>query len=166
MKTDKIQDVFCTLICDAHSAEEQLKNELPSIVDNVKNPELAAALEKFCKQTEGQIERLESVYDMMDLKAKDRKCEAMAGYIEELNIMIDGAEEGPLRDIGVVAYGKKIGHHMIASYEALANLAEGMGNSGAAQQIKLNLQEVKDAEAQICSLGRKSVGPDAIRMAA
>lgn len=166
MKTNKIEDVFCTLLCDIHSAEEQLKNKLPGIIDQVKNPELAASLERLCKQTEGQIERLESVHDMTQIKEKDRKCMAMDGYLEELDIMISGAEEGPLRDIGVVAYGKKIGHHMIASYEALASIAEGMGNTGAAQQLKLNLQEVKDAEGQICSLGRTSIGPDAIRKAA
>lgn len=166
MKTDKIEDVFCTLLCDIHSAEEQLKNDLPKIVEKTKNPELAASLERFCKQTEAQMERLESVHDMTDIKEKDRKCLAMQGYLEELDTMISGAEEGPLRDIGIVAYGKKIGHHMIASYEALANLAEGMGNAKAAQQLKLNLQEVKDAEGQICSLGQTSIGPDAIKMAA
>ena len=166
MKTNDVNDVFCTMLCDIYDASLQLKDELPKFAENTKNAELSSAFQKNLREVEGQIERLESVYDMLDIKKKDHTCEAMKGFIEEAHTMMSGAEEGPVRDIGMVAYGKKIGHYQIASYEVLSNLAEGLGYNEAAQKLKLCLEEVKSEEGHVCELGRKDIGPDAVRMAA
>lgn len=166
MKTNKPIDVFETLLIDIYDASLQLKDELPKFAKNTKNAELSATFQKNMREVEAHIDRLEKVIDMMDLKKRDHTCEAMKGFIEEAHTMSSGSEEGPVRDLGLVAYGKKIGHYQIASYEVLANVAEGLGFQEAAQLLKLNLQESRDEEGAVCALGRKEVGPDAMRAAA
>ena len=166
MKTNDIKDVFETLLLDIYDAELKLKKELPKLAKKAKNADLSAEIQKDARLTEEQLERLETVFEKTGASKKDHECRSMNGYISEVNDMIAGAEEGPVRDLILVAYGKKIGHYQIASYEVLSNLAEGLFDAEVSQLLKLNLKANRDMEGHICELGRKDIGPDAVRKAA
>ena len=77
LKTDKLDDVFHTELCDILNAEKQLTKALPKMAENASSPQLAAGFTTHLAETEGQIVRLERIHEMLDLKIVNQKCDAM-----------------------------------------------------------------------------------------
>ena len=83
MAVTSIEDLFVNELRDIYSAEKQLTRALPRMAKAAKHPELRDAFESHLEETRGQIERLDQVFEQLDLPKRAKKCEAMEGLIEE-----------------------------------------------------------------------------------
>ena len=64
-KTEKtLNDLFLHTLKDIFYAEKQILKALPKMAKNAKSEELQEAFETHREQTQGQIERLEKVFEM------------------------------------------------------------------------------------------------------
>src|SRR5690606_41617859 len=50
------------------------------------------------EETQGQVERIDQIVELLDIKLKRMKCAAMEGLVEESKEVIDEIEKGPVRD--------------------------------------------------------------------
>ena len=126
------------------------------------NQELVAALEEHLDVTEGQVERLERVFEILGKKAQAKKCEAMEGITKEAESIIEETEDGTsTRDVGIVMAAQKVEHYEIATYGGLAQLAKTMGLDEVKELLGQSLQEEKEADETLTSIAEKDINMQA-----
>ena len=111
------------------------------------NAELAQAFKNHLEETQGQIERIDQIKDLVpELKIKRMKCHAMEGLVEEANEVIESTEKGPVRDAALIAAAQKVEHYEIASYGTLCTLADQLGYKDVKKLLAETLEEEKAAD--------------------
>src|SRR5215471_10974907 len=93
MKNKTMEDLFYTLLQDVYHAEKQLVRALPKVAKNTANSELQEAFTNHLEETKGHVDRLEQAFEMIDKKAKAKKCDAMLGLVAEANEVIEECED-------------------------------------------------------------------------
>ena len=142
MPEKHLHEAFVKELRDVLSAEKQITKALPKMAKNASHEELRAAFEEHLEQTERQIERLEQAFELIDLKPRASKCEAMSGLIEEGKEILEEDASPGAKDAMLIAAAQKVEHYEIATYGTLCTWAEILGLS----QVKGLLQETLDEE--------------------
>ena len=83
MAVKTVQDLFVDELRDIYSAEKQLTKAIPKMAKAATSPELRQAFEMHLEETRGQVDRLDQVFEQLDLPKRAKKREAMEGLIEE-----------------------------------------------------------------------------------
>jgi hypothetical protein len=78
-----LHDAFIDELRDTYDAEKQLTKALPKLAKASFNPKLRQAFEAHLQETQGQIGRLEQVFESLDEKVRGKHCDGIAGIIEE-----------------------------------------------------------------------------------
>jgi ferritin-like metal-binding protein YciE len=151
-----LHDNFVDLLQDIYDAEHRILEALPKMADNAQNAELKAAFLKHHTQTEGQVERLEQVFESIGEEPTRKTCEATKGLIAEGEEVIDTASE-PARDAGLLAAAQAVEHYEMARYGTLAAWAREMGHKEAARLLELTLAEEEQTDELLGKLADKSV---------
>ena len=141
-KVESFEDLFRHELSDLYSAEKQLTKALPKMAKAATDPALKKGFETHLKETEGQIEILEKVFELCEIKPERITCEAMKGLIEEGKEAIDEIESGPLLDCALIIGAQKVEHYEIAGYGSMCQLAENMGLT----QVKKLLGQILEQE--------------------
>lgn len=166
MKIKTLEDLFVHELSDMYNAEKQLTKALPKMAKAASDPALAKAFESHLKETEGQVERLEEVFDVCGLRSHREKCEATEGLVTEAKEVIDSTEEGPVRDAALIASAQKVEHYEIASYGTLCAIAKKLGYDEAAKLLEQTLDQEKAADKKLNMLALDNINADALRQAA
>jgi ferritin-like metal-binding protein YciE len=146
---------------DIYWAEKAILKAMPEMVDKVESQELADVLNEHQEQTIQQVTRLENVFEILDLKAKAEKCEAMEGLIDEAEEIVGDLDEGPVRDAGIIAAVQKIEHYEIATYGTLRTFANTLGEYEAGSLLEETLDEEKEADLRLTDIAESIVNIEA-----
>ncbi|HEY9255082.1 MAG TPA: ferritin-like domain-containing protein [Stenotrophomonas sp.] len=152
MAVKTIEELFIHELSDIYSAEKQLTKALPKLARAATNPSLATAFETHLEETQGQIERIDQVVELLDIRLKRIKCAAMEGLVEEGKEVIDSVEAGPLRDAALIGGAQKVEHYEIAAYGTLAALAKQLGYKDALPLLLATLKEEKATDEKLTML--------------
>lgn len=152
MAIETLEDLFVHALSDIYSAEKQLTKALPRMAKASTNPKLTAAFTAHLGETEGQVERIDQVVELLGIKLKRIKCAAMEGLVEEGKEAIDEVEEGPVRDAALINAAQKVEHYEIASYGTLCALGRQLGFDQAALRLLGETLEEEKATDQKLSL--------------
>lgn len=147
--TDDLMELFINELKDILWAEKALTKALPKMAKNACSEELAEALENHLQETEGQIERLEEIFSLLEVKPQAKKCEAMDGLIREGNEMMQQFDCGVIRDAAIISAGQKIEHYEIATYGTLRAFAEILELDDIAELLEETLEEEKAADEKL-----------------
>jgi len=153
--------LFIDELKDIYWAEKALVKALPKMAKKATSTELVEAIEEHLSVTETQVERLEQVFETLGEKASAKKCDAMAGLIEEAEEIMSEAEEGVVRDAGIISAAQKVEHYEIASYGTLVSFANTLGESEAAKILEQTLNEEKEADTLLTEIATSSINLDA-----
>ncbi|MBD0276718.1 MAG: DUF892 family protein, partial [Flavisolibacter sp.] len=88
-----LKELFMDELRDIYWAEKHLIKALPRMSKAATSDELSNAFEQHLTVTEGQVERLEEVFEMLEAKARAIKCEAMEGLVKESERIIDETQK-------------------------------------------------------------------------
>lgn len=133
---------FIDQIKDIYWAEKHLTAALKKMSKAATSPALAEAFRNHVEESEGQIERLDRVFELLDTRAQAKKCEAMAGIIAEAEeVMAETEKDTFVRDAALIFAGQKAEHYEIATYGTLRYFAEQMGEDEVARELADTLQE-------------------------
>jgi ferritin-like metal-binding protein YciE len=143
----ELRELFIDELKDIVYAERALVKALPKMAKNATEPKLVAAIEEHVAVTEGQVERLEKIFDLLGESNRGKKCDAMEGLIKEGESIMEETEAGPVRDAGIISASQKIEHYEIASYGTLAAFAKTLGENEVAALLEETLAEEKQADA-------------------
>lgn len=156
-----LRELFIDGLKDIYWAEKEITKALPKMIKNASTEKLQTALEDHLAETENQISRIEEVFEMIDEKAVAKKCDAMAGIIEEGEEIMEETESGKVRDAGIIAAGQKVEHYEIASYGTLIAWAEELGLDEAADVLNETLEEEKSADEKLSDIATSNINKKA-----
>ena len=142
-----LKELFVDELKDIYWAEKHLTKALPKMKKASTSEELANAFDQHLTVTEGHIQRLEEVFEMLDMAARAKKCEAMDGLVSEGQSLMEELPKGTaVRDAGLIIAAQKIEHYEIAAYGSLVQLAKTMGQNDIAELLQETLDEEKEAD--------------------
>ena len=143
-----VKELLVDELQDLLDAEEQLTEALPKMVEAAKSSNLKEAFQKHLTQTQGQVERLQKVFELLGEPAEAKPCKAMMGLIKEGNETIEeGADKDPLAaDLALIAAAQKVEHYEIASYGTVRVMAKQIGEIEVARLLSHTLGEEESAD--------------------
>lgn len=148
-----LTELFVEELKDIYWAEKHLTKALPKMRRAASTEELAGAFETHTAQTEEQIDRLEECFQMLDMPARAKKCEAMEGLVKEAESAIEDTPKGSMvRDAALIISAQKVEHYEIASYGSLVQLAKTMGRNDIAELLAVTLEEEKETDQLLTEL--------------
>ncbi len=156
MTVKTMDDLFVATLKDIYYAEKQILKALPGMVKKAKGPKLKEALESHRHETEGQVERLDKVFAMLDVPARGKKCEAIEGIIGEAKEHMDEIEDGPVLDAGMIGSAQAVEHYEICRYGTLIEWARDLGHDNAIELLQQNLDEEKNADRLLTQIAKTS----------
>jgi ferritin-like metal-binding protein YciE len=161
MAIKTVQDLFLDNLRDIYYAEKQLLKALPKMAKKATHPELKTAFESHAEETRGQVERIEQVFESLDVGKRAKRCEAMEGLLEEAREHMEEIEDKAVLDVGMTVNAQKVEHYEIASYGSLIAIARQLGHADAVPLLEQNLEEEKATDAKLTAIAESTLNPDA-----
>jgi ferritin-like metal-binding protein YciE len=160
-----LHDAFIDELRDTYDAERQLTKALPKLAKAATAPDLRDAFESHLQETQGQIARLEQVFESLDEKVRGKHCDGIAGIIEEGKSIMEEDFEGDTMDACLIAAGQRAEHYEMAAYGTLVAWARAMGHTEAADLLQENLDEEKAADEKLSQLAEGGINQGAAEVA-
>jgi ferritin-like metal-binding protein YciE len=161
MEMESLQELLVEELKDIYNAESQLLKAMPRMAKKTKNPQLRTAFETHMKETEGQIERLEQVFEALGEKAKGKTCHAMKGLLEEAKEIMGEDMEDDVMDAALIAAAQKVEHYEIASYGTVRAWAQILGNKQAVKLLQQTLDEEGKTDKLLTKLAEENINIEA-----
>jgi ferritin-like metal-binding protein YciE len=157
----KLDDLFHDTLKDVYFAEKKILTALPKMMKAAQNEDLKAAFEKHLGETEGQVERLEQVFSIIEEKPQGKTCDAIMGIVKEGEGIIEEYKNSPALDAGLLAVAQAVEHYEISRYGTLKAWAEELGHEDAANLLDETLEEEKDTDAALSELAESVINQQA-----
>jgi len=155
--TGTLHNAFIDELRDAYDAEKQLTKALPKLAKAATNGKLRAAFETHLKETQGQIARLEQVFQSLDEPVRGKHCDGIAGIIEEGKSVMEEDFDETTMDACLIASGQRAEHYEMAAYGTLVAWAQVMGHTQAAKLLQQTLDEEKAADKKLSGLAEGGI---------
>ena len=158
MAKDKdLHDLFHDTLKDIYFAEKQILKALPKMAKAATSDKLTAAFEKHAVETEGQIERLEQIFEILEKPARGKTCDAIMGILEEGKEIMDEYKGTSALDAGLLAAAQAVEHYEISRYGTLKTWATELGMKDAAKLLDATLNEEKKTDDSLSKLAVSAV---------
>jgi ferritin-like metal-binding protein YciE len=162
MKTKGFQDLLELELKDLYSAEKQLTKALPKMAKAATNEDLKQAFESHLEETEGQIERLEQVFKLLDIPlGRIEKCKAMEGLIEEGKQIMEEGLKPEVLDAALICAAQKVEHYEIAGYGCARTFAQNLDHEEIAELLQETLDEEGNADKKLTEIAESVVNQQA-----
>jgi ferritin-like metal-binding protein YciE len=160
-KQKTLDDLFLHTLKDIYYAERKILRNLPKMAKAAESRELKEAFEKHREETQGQIERLEQVFELLGKRAQGVTCEAINGILEEGESVMEDFGESEALDAGILAAAQAVEHYEIVRYGTLKTWAQELGMNDAVKLLDQNLQEEKKTDDLLTRLAEARVNTKA-----
>lgn len=161
-----LEELFHDMLKDIYYAERKILKALPKMAKGAQNPKLKAAFEKHREETEGQVERLQQVFEIFGKRAVGKTCPAIDGIIEEGEEILEEFAGSPAIDAGLVAAAQAVEHYEMARYGTLKTWAGMLGLKDAVKLLDETLQQEGKTDHDLSALAEASINQMAAKKAA
>lgn len=156
-KPTGLEKLFEDQVADLYYAEKKLVSALKKMAGKATDKKLSAAFLAHREETQGQVQRLEEVFEILGKPAKGKKCDAIEGLLKEADGIMEEFQDDPALDAALVCAAQKVEHYEIGSYGCLVTYAEELGMKDAAKLLKETLKEEKGADEKLTKLAESSL---------
>lgn len=157
MSAENLREALVEEIRDLYNAEKQLVKALPKMAKGAESDELREAFETHLEETEGQVTRLERVFELLDEKPRGKHCAGMAGIVEEGSEKLQEDLEGSVLDAVLIASAQKVEHYEIGAYGTAIAWAEALGLNEVCDVLNETLEEEKGADEKLSALAESGI---------
>jgi ferritin-like metal-binding protein YciE len=141
MKMNNLEKLWVAELKDLYDAEKQITKALPKMAKNSTTPELRQAFEDHLEQTEGHVQRLEEIFEDLNIADRVKKCKGVQGLIKEGEEMMKEATDDFTRDAALIAAAQRVEHYEIAGYGAVVSYALQLDHADIAEKLQSTLDE-------------------------
>jgi ferritin-like metal-binding protein YciE len=143
---DSLHKLYVNQLQMLLSAEEQITDALPTMIEKATDPQLKQAFQSHLQETENQVSRLEQILEQETGEAEDVKCKVLAALVTEAEDMVKDAADESVRDAALIAAAQRVEHYEIASYGAVRQFARILGQAKHAQLLDQTIREEGHAD--------------------
>jgi len=162
MAEKTLDDLFYDTLKDIYYAERKILKALPKMARGAQSEELKAAFRKHQEETQGHVERLQEVFEILGKRAQGKTCPAIDGILEEGEEMLDEFKGQPALDAALVSAAQAVEHHEIARYGTLRRWAETLGMQDAAKLLSATLDEESATDEALSALAETDANQRAL----
>ncbi|WP_099868120.1 YciE/YciF ferroxidase family protein [Pararhizobium haloflavum] len=155
-KEKTLDDLFHDTLKDIYYAERKILKALPKMQRAAQSEDLKAAFEKHRDETEGQIERLQQVFELIGKAARGKTCDAIEGIIAEGEEIMDEFKGTAALDAGLISAAQAVEHYEMTRYGTLKRWATELGMKDAAKLLDATLQEEMKTDGDLTKLADAS----------
>ena len=156
-----LEELFHDTLKDIYFAEKKILSTLPKMEKAAQSSELKKAFAKHRAQTEGHVERLEEIFQIIDKKPQGKTCDAIVGITDEGAEIIKEYKGSPALDAGLVSSAQAVEHYEIARYGTLRTWAEELGLGDAAKLLQETLDEEEATDQALTEIAESVVNQEA-----
>jgi ferritin-like metal-binding protein YciE len=161
MADKDLNELFLDTLKDIYYAEKQILKALPKMAKAATSDKLRAAFEKHHEETEGQVERLDQIFELLGKPARGKRCDAIEGILDEgKEIMGEYAKTSAL-DAGLLAAAQAVEHYEISRYGTLKAWATKMNLPEAVKLLDQTLNEEKKTDETLTKIAETAVNYEA-----
>ncbi len=151
-KEKTLDDLFHDTLKDIYYAERKILKALRKMARAANSEDLRAAFEKHKEETEGQIERLQQVFELIGKRPQGKTCDAIEGIISEGEEIIDEFKGTAAIDAGLISAAQAVEHYEMARYGTLKRWAEMLGMKDAAKLLDETLRQEGKTDSDLSKL--------------
>ena len=144
-----LDDLFLDTLKDIYYAEKQIVKALPKMAKAANSPALKAGFEQHLEETEGHVERLEQIFELIGKPARGKTCDAILGILEEGKSIMDEFKGTVALDAGLVSAAQAVEHYEMARYDTLRTWAQQLGMKEAVGLLEATLKEEEAADRKL-----------------
>jgi ferritin-like metal-binding protein YciE len=170
MTLQTFQDLYVEQLRDLYSAETQLLEALPKMIEQASDAELRSGFQQHLEETRNQQERLVTILRSLDKDPDGHTCAAMKGLIKEANEFISDthgvlSEDTPraVRDAGLIAAAQRVEHYEIAAYGTVCEYAKALGRSQDLALLKQSIAEEKATDEKLTRIAEGWINQAAVQ---
>jgi ferritin-like metal-binding protein YciE len=115
--------------------------------------DLKAGFEKHLDESEGHVERLEQVFELLGKPARGKTCDAILGILEEGKSIMEDFKGMSALDAGLISAAQAVEHYEIARYGTLKSWAQQLGKSDIVALLDATLKEEMATDKKLTQLG-------------
>jgi ferritin-like metal-binding protein YciE len=146
MQTKTLETLFHDTLKDIYFAEHQILKALPKMIAAATSADLKGGFSKHLHETEGQVKRLEQVFELIGKRPQGETCPAIKGILEEGAELMEAYRGSPALDAALAAAAQAVEHYEMARYGALRTWAELLGYTTAMPLLQETLDQEMAAD--------------------
>jgi ferritin-like metal-binding protein YciE len=162
MAEKTLDNLFHDTLRDIYYAERKISKSLPKMARGAQSEELKAAFQQHKEETDGQIERLTQVFEIIGKRPQGKTCPAIDGILEEGEEILEEFKGSPALDAGLIASAQAVEHYEITRYGTLRRWATQLGLNDAADLLGQTLEQESNTDSLLTELADKSINADAV----
>jgi len=155
-KQKTLSDAFYETLKDVFYAEKQSVRALKKSAKAAQGEELKQAFLKHAEESEGHVERLQQVFEIIGKPARTKTCEAMQGLTAEMEEDLADFGDSAAADAVLIACAQAVEHYEIARYGTLATWAGQLGLDDAADLLEATLEEEEKTDELLSQLAEQA----------
>ncbi|MGN6725823.1 MAG: ferritin-like domain-containing protein [Tepidisphaeraceae bacterium] len=157
MSMDTLSDLLEDELKDLFSAEKQLLKALPKMAKAATSKQLKEAFTSHLEETEGHVERLQEIGELLEIKLTGKVCKAMQGLIEEGKEILQEDGDGSVIDAALIGAAQRVEHYEIAAYGTVRAMANALKHRDVVKLIEETLGEEGAADKKLTSIAKGEV---------
>ena len=154
-------DLFLHTLQDIYYAENQIIKALPTMIGKATDPQLKQGFQTHLRETEGQIKRLEQVFQALNQPVKSVNCPAIDGIIEEADEVAGEIADKSVLDAALIASAQAVEHYEMTRYGTLVAWAKQFGRTDAANLLQQNLKEEEATDKKLTAMAECKINAKA-----
>jgi ferritin-like metal-binding protein YciE len=163
MASETLRDLYVEQLRDLYSAEQQILQALPKMVDKTSHSELKSAFQQHQTQTQKQVQRLEQIFSQLGQRPTGEKCEGMEGLLKEGDKVMKKHADSDVLDAAIIAAAQRVEHYEIAGYGCARTYADMLGQNEQSRLLQQTLEEEGQTDKKLTQLAEQVVNVDAVR---
>ena len=140
-KIRTMDELFEHELEDLLSAEQQLVEALPKMVEATSDASLKTAFKDHLKQTKTHVTRIEKAFKKLGKEPKGHMCKGMQGLIKEGEDIIKNATDAAVLDAGLISAAQRVEHYEISAYGSARAHAQALGHTELVDLLQTSLDD-------------------------
>jgi ferritin-like metal-binding protein YciE len=159
-----LENLFFDTLRDIYYAERHILKDLPRLEANAASDELKAAFQTHIKETEGQVQRLEQVFGLIDRPPTSKRCEAIDGILAEGASVLEEYKGTTAADAGLISSAQAVEHYEITRYGTLRRWAKMLTIGNAYDLLTESLEEERRTDELLTKIADKEANAKAAQV--
>ncbi len=162
MSLESLDGLFLDELKDVYNAEKQILKALPRMAKAASSDALRQAFTNHLRETEGQVRRLEKIFELLGQTARGKKCKGMEGLLEEGKEIMEEEGAPEVIDAALISAAQRVEHYEMAAYGCLRTYAQLLGYEDAVKLLQQTLAEEEAADEKLTALGEGGINQAAV----
>ena len=162
MNLDSLTKLYVHELKDLWSAEHQISEALAETAPKVGADELRKAMEEHLKETRGQINRLERIFNGLEFEPGGQHCRGAEGLIQEASDMLSSEGSSQVIEAGLIAALQRVEHYEMAGYGSARAYAQKLGRGNDVRLLTETIEEEGRADRTLTQIAERHMNFEAL----